>query len=202
VRRQRADARRSRAAVLDAAVTLLGRNPDASMEEIARAAGVARQTVYAHFPSRESLLHAAVDQITAAVVATLDAVDVSEGSAAAALRRWLDTSWGLLERYPVLLSPAMPSGDAPEEDERHRPITNRLRRLVRRGQRAGEFDGRLSPAWLVAATIALGHAAGQEVSAGRMSSRQAGDAFRESVLRVCVAQAPGRSAPTVGAHTG
>jgi hypothetical protein len=39
--------------------------------------------------------------------------------------------------------------------------------LYRRG---GESDRRLSPAWLVAATIGLGHAAGGEVGADRMSA--------------------------------
>lgn len=38
--------------------------------------------------------------------------------------------------------------------------------------------------WYVAAIIALGHAAGQEVTAGRMTAAQAGAAFRESALRV------------------
>ena len=50
-RRQRSDAVRSRTAVVDAAVDLLGRQPGASVEEIATAAGVTRQTVYAHHPS-------------------------------------------------------------------------------------------------------------------------------------------------------
>jgi hypothetical protein len=39
--------------------------------------------------------------------------------------------------------------------------------------------------WLVAAIIGLGHAAGQEVAAGRMPADVAGPAFRESVLRLC-----------------
>ena len=45
----RADAERSIAAILDAAVQVLAARPDAGMGEIAKAAGVARQTVYAHF---------------------------------------------------------------------------------------------------------------------------------------------------------
>ena len=45
----RADAERSIAAILDAAVQVLADRPEAGMGEIAKAAGVARQTVYAHF---------------------------------------------------------------------------------------------------------------------------------------------------------
>ena len=49
-RRRRSDAQRSIDAIVSGARTLLGRRPDASMEEVATAAGLTRQTVYAHFP--------------------------------------------------------------------------------------------------------------------------------------------------------
>ena len=54
----RADARRNREAVLEAAVRLLGERPDASMQEVADASGVGRTTVYRHFPNREDLVKA------------------------------------------------------------------------------------------------------------------------------------------------
>lgn len=56
MRRRRADAERSNAAILDAAAGVLAQRPQASIEEIAKAAGISRQTVYAHFPAREVLL--------------------------------------------------------------------------------------------------------------------------------------------------
>lgn len=62
--------------------------------------------------------------------------------------------------------------------------------MIQRGQATGEFDGRLSPDWLVAVTINLGHAAGGEVGAGRMSSEEAAEALHTSPLRVLGAVAP------------
>jgi AcrR family transcriptional regulator len=188
-RRRRADAERSRAAILQAAIELLGQRPDASMEEIATAAGVARQTVYAHYSSREALLAAMVDKITSAAAAVLDAIDVHTGSAVTTLRQWLDASWSLIERYPVLLTSAMSTAepaDETDEYESHLPVMKRLAELIQRGQRTGEFDDLLPATWLIATVIAVGHAAGEEVRHGRMSAADAGTAYRESVLRVCV----------------
>ncbi|MBQ1023892.1 TetR/AcrR family transcriptional regulator [Micromonospora sp. C95] len=184
-RRQRADARRSIAAVLDASVALLGQQPDASMEEIARAAGVSRQTIYAHYPSRSALLEAVTQHITAEVARELGGVDLDRGSALDALGRWVDASWALLERYPVLLTPAIAASGDDDERERHEPVVDGLLRLIERGHRCREFDRAMPTTWYVAAIIGLGHAAGREVTAGRMTRAEAGAAFRESVLRVC-----------------
>ncbi len=70
-RRRRADAERSIASIVDAATECLGRRPDASMTEVAAAAGVGRATLYAHFRSRAALLEAAFDpDIAADILAT------------------------------------------------------------------------------------------------------------------------------------
>ena len=55
---RRRDARRNREAVIDAAIEVLAQRPDASTEEIADASGVARTTVYRHFPTRDDLFRA------------------------------------------------------------------------------------------------------------------------------------------------
>ena len=152
------------------------------MEEIAAAAGVARQTVYAHYPTRDALLAAAFAEVVAEVTAALSALDLRTGSAAAALDRWIDLSWDLIRRYPLLLHPGLAAPGDDHDD--HLPITGPLMALVERGQRVGEFDPEQSAGWLVAATIGLGHAAAQEAAAGRMSLAEAGAAFGGSVRRL------------------
>jgi hypothetical protein len=95
----------------------------------------------------------------------------------------------MVERYPVLLTPVMAAA-APAGDDagQHRPVTARLTDVIRRGRQAGVLDTRLPEAWSVAAVIALGHAAGQEAAAGRMSPHEAGVAYRDSALRLLGAE--------------
>jgi AcrR family transcriptional regulator len=172
--------------VLDAAIEVLGRDPRASMEEIAATAGVSRQTVYAHYRSREILLRAVVELISTQVIAVVEAERLDEGRAIDALGRWARACWGLMERYPLLFNAAIPAAADHDDDyERHRPIIGPLRGLIVRGQRSGDIDGRLPPDWVVAAILALGHASGAEVAGGRMTVTAAGAAFRTAVLRIC-----------------
>ena len=57
----RADARRNRAAILEAAEAIFGaQGPDAPIDEVARRAGVGVGTLYRHFPTKEALLGALV----------------------------------------------------------------------------------------------------------------------------------------------
>lgn len=183
-RRRRADAERSEAAILDAAVHVLAERPEASLEDIAVAAGVTRQTVYAHYASRQLLVRAVVERISDEAIAAIDAADLERGPAAAALVRLLDAGWEAFERSALLQHLSTVQVTPAEEHERHQSVFARLDRLIRRGQRSGEFDRTQPREWLAAATVALGHAAGTEVTAGRMSSRAAAAALRDSVLRV------------------
>jgi AcrR family transcriptional regulator len=189
-RKLRADARRSVATILDAAIATLGDRPEASMEEIARAAGVARQTVYAHFPSREVLLRAVEERALAETLATIDAAELHKGPAIAALDRLVQAGWQTLERYPLLMQ--LRRELTPEQElALHQPILERLQRLIRRGQRSGEFDRRLPTNWLLTSFLALSHAAAEEVAAERMTPQDALEALRQSVLRVFDVTGPG-----------
>lgn len=72
--------RRTRKAILDATVGLLGRGVDPSVAEIAEAADVSRRTVYLYFPTLEHLLaDAALEAARASVEPSLEAGgDVAE----------------------------------------------------------------------------------------------------------------------------
>jgi AcrR family transcriptional regulator len=182
-RRRRADAERSIAIILDTAVRVLNERPEASVGEIAKEAGVTRPTVYAHYPSREALLNAAIDHITQQAVAAIDAVDLDHGPPTAALRRYLAAGWQILQRYPLLLRTPTMRLDPVTTSDRHQPIHERLERLVKRGQDAGDFDASLPPRWLAAVIIGLGHTAGEHVAAGHLSLEAAKTVLEHTTLR-------------------
>lgn len=189
-RRRRADAERNIATILDAAGRVLSERPDASMDDIAKAAGISRQTVYSHFPSRDALLTGLLAHVTERVVDAIDAADLDTGPAADALVRFLEVSWRVFEGDPFLLHLTIPPMSPQEEHDQHEPILGPLERLIRRGQRDGDFDPMLPVSWLLSATIGLGHAAGEEVRAGRMTSDHAISTLRRSIPRLFSATEP------------
>lgn len=193
---RRSDARRSRVAILTAAAQVLNAEPEAGMEKIATAAGVTRQTIYAHFPSREQLLLAVIEQLTAEAVTAMDAAALDAGPATDALMRLLDAGEQVIRRYPVLLRKIGSLPVSPQADrDQHAPVADRIRRVIQRGQRTGEFDDRLPVDWLVTATIRLAHAASEERDAGRLTSPAAEDALRTSLLRLLDAAPDGGTSP-------
>jgi AcrR family transcriptional regulator len=190
-RPQRSDATANVGRLIAAALDLLGRGADPSMGEIAAAAGLSRQTAYSHFSSRQALYDALVAHLVDAAAEALDAGLPAQPRAG--LEVWLDRAWGLIHDHPALLNPAVFAGSSRRPDTEvmaeHEPVTSGLRRVLERAREHDLLPAATSTGWLVAAVIALGHAAAQEVTAGRMPGDDAGAAFRSSALRLCLRDA-------------
>ncbi|MFF8773604.1 TetR/AcrR family transcriptional regulator [Kitasatospora sp. NPDC015120] len=184
-RRLRADARRSIAAILDAAGVLLAERRDASMEDIAAKAGVTRQTVYAHFASRDALVSALAEAASGEYLAALDEADLDTGPPAEALARFLGAGWQFLLRHPLLLDPTVPGAPRPGQNALSEVVPPRLERLVRRGQQEGVFDRSHPAGWLAAAVIGLQHTAAAEAAAHRLTTSAAEALCLESAQRLC-----------------
>ena len=140
------------AAILDGAARMFAvQGEQASMNDVAAAAGVARATVYRYFPTRQALFdelaQAAVSDADARLAAArIDEVTPEEGIARA-VRALVDVgdSFVLLARERVRTDP--------ERFERR--LTQPLRHLFERGQASGDIRGDIPSARLTESLIGL-----------------------------------------------
>ena len=178
---RRADARKNIAAILDAATTTLARDPDASINDIARAAGVGRVTLYGHFESRAVLVAAVVERAMAATERDLSAVDVT-GEPTEALRRLLGVTWDLTYRYGALIVAAQRSLPAQEFHDAHEKPIRRMQTLLRRGRRSGAFRADMPLDWQITTIQSVLHGATDATYRGELTAEKAGRLVTETVV--------------------
>lgn len=179
-RSPRADGRRNRAAIMDAAVRCLNADPAATMADIAAAAGVGRATMYAHFSSREELLRLVLDRTMERVESSFATVDL-QAEPWEALDGLVESSWNLLTDLTGV-SAAMEQV-LPEESHREhhdRPMA-KVRELLARGRSEGVFRADQSTDWQSACYMATLHAAAAEVRAGRLAEQDATAVVQQTV---------------------
>jgi AcrR family transcriptional regulator len=166
---QRAIAERNVEAILDAVEDLLERRAQASISAVAAQAGVSRVTVYAHFPTWEALLEAAVERAVRRTMTALVATDPTTGPPVQALERMLAAAWQHLARYGAMAQAVAEQLSPDALTSTHQAVGG----LLDRGRADGSFRTDLPAAWLVTACIALIHACAEEVRAGRIGERDA-----------------------------
>lgn len=151
---KRRHARANRVAIVEAAIVALAADPDASMAEVARAAGVVRRTVYAHFPSRQDLLEGIAEEAFAELMAVSGQGDETRDPAEALAELTLQI-WPVGDRFRLLLSVARKEIGDTRIHHMLEPMRAVLGDIVQRGQDNGTFSTYLPVEVLVATAEAV-----------------------------------------------
>ncbi|MFR9799311.1 TetR/AcrR family transcriptional regulator [Streptomyces sp. MS06] len=156
--------------VLRTAATLLTRKSTATMDEVARAAGISRATLHRHFAGRDALVRALEELGIAECETALDAARPEDGPAGEAVRRLvaaIEPAAGLLAF--LYTENQLFEGEA--QNEGWARIDDRVAALFRRGQADGEFRIDLTPAWLTEALYGLLASGAWVVAEGRVAPK-------------------------------
>jgi len=156
--------------VLRSAAALLTRRSTATMDEVAKAAGIGRATLHRHFAGRDALVRALEELGIQEFEAALDAAAMDEGTSEEALRRFVHA----VQPSAGLLSFLVTENQLFEGDDRNAGwdrLDARVAAFFRRGQERGEFRIDLTPAWLTEALYGLIGTGAWAVQAGRVAAR-------------------------------
>ncbi|MCL7459005.1 TetR/AcrR family transcriptional regulator [Micromonospora echinofusca] len=178
---RRADAQHNVERILEAAVSCLSRDPDASVSEIAQAARVGRVTLYGHFPSRDALVEAALTRVLAEGEELLAGLDLT-GDPRDALRVLIRSSWLLIAQSSAVLEAAQASLPPERVHELHAEPARRVDQLIRRGQDEGVFRVDLPASWLTSVLHHIMKGAAVDVASGQVDRADAPRLISETVL--------------------
>ncbi len=156
-RRPRADALRNHERVLEAARTVFGEGgPEASLEAVARTAGVGIGTLYRHFPTREALFEAVYRREVQQLTELADKLK-QEASPTEALRRWMHANVRLVATKKGMLEALALSAYKNSELYSYSfdRLTQAIGGLLQRAVAAGEIRGDISPEDLLRALIGM-----------------------------------------------
>ncbi|MFF1450869.1 TetR/AcrR family transcriptional regulator [Streptomyces sp. NPDC058274] len=156
--------------VLRSAAALLTRKATATMDEVARAAGISRATLHRQFAGRDALVRALEVLGIQECETALDAARLDEGPASEAVRRLvreIEPAAGLLAF--LVTENQLFEGDAQHEGWSR--LDARIGGLFRRGQQSGEFRIDLTPAWLTEALYGLIGSGAWAVMDGRVAAK-------------------------------
>ncbi|WP_377267391.1 TetR/AcrR family transcriptional regulator [Peterkaempfera sp. SMS 1(5)a] len=170
-----------RDSVLNAAVGVLSRQPNAAMDEIARAAGISRATLHRLFPGRDALVREVGALGLRRFTEALDEARVDEGDATAAVRRLVDAVIPVAQLCAFLTGESKLYEDS-EINQAWDRLDARVRALFLRGQQEGAFRIELPAAWLSEAFLDLVAGVGWAVQDGRLAPRDSAHALAELFL--------------------
>jgi len=157
MRKRRADALRNRERVLEAAKAVFSAGgPEASLEAVARRAGVGIGTLYRHFPTREALFEA-VYRREVEHLADLSEALKAEAAPAEALRRWMRSNVEFVATKKGMSAALALAAHKPSDLMAYSfdRLTKAVAALLDRAAAAGEIRGDVSPEDLLRALVGM-----------------------------------------------
>jgi AcrR family transcriptional regulator len=157
LRRPRADAIRNRERVLEAAKAVFSNGgPDASLEAVAKRAGVGIGTLYRHFPTREALFEAVYRREVQQLTELAEALK-SEADPVDALRRWMRSNVEFIATKKGMMAALALAVHGSSELYAHTfdRLTKAVGALLERAVASGEIRADISPEDLLRALIGM-----------------------------------------------
>jgi AcrR family transcriptional regulator len=125
----------------------------ASMEDVARAAGITKASIYHHVASKEALLARGLDRALSALFGVLDEPGAQRGSAgerlSAIVQRVAEITMAMRAEVSVLFRVRGNSKTERDAMQRRRAFDTAVAQLVREAQKAGEIRADIEAALIV-----------------------------------------------------
>ena len=165
----RRDAVENRAGIVDAATAVIGHDPHASIDAIARRAGLSRRALYGHFDDRNAILR----EVIAAGALRFNAIAarVDDADSRVALARLASELWTEAAHVQAAAALALDDAHVPETSAALAPLRRRIDAIVRRGQEAGELRTDLPAPTLSRLLEETGRTVVSRVDAGSATAR-------------------------------
>jgi AcrR family transcriptional regulator len=179
----RADAARNVQRILETATRVLAGDQGAGMAEVASEAGLARATLYRHFPTRADLVAAIRAQAYDDAGAAIAASRLEEGSATDALLRLIEALVAVGDRYRVLQNEAETEAGGAASRKREEELSQPVLALIRRGQESGELSRDVDPRWFTRTLDALIRSALRAIAEGETVPREAAAMIHRITVR-------------------
>ena len=158
-RKPRADAQRNRERILDVAKQAFTRSgANASLDDIAKEAGIGPGTLYRHFPTRDELLEAVyrteVEKLAAAERKFAETMPPME-----ALRTWMLLFIDYIGTKKIIAPAlnALVGGPAKVVEASYAPIHEAMQALVKRAIKSGELRKDIDPVDLLRALVGVAY---------------------------------------------
>ncbi|MGI9327526.1 MAG: TetR/AcrR family transcriptional regulator [Pseudomonadales bacterium] len=175
----------SRNAIEESGIKALLRNPDASVSEIALAAGVGRATLYRHYESRDVLIQSLARKCLEETDELAAPLKAKKLSGRKAIEATIDVLMPMADRFKFLLNLWSIAGNDATVRAIYKRQLEEMYQLIEQAKKAGDVCNTLSTPWVVAVFDNLLYASWQMIKNEAMNPEEAAEAFKKTFFSGC-----------------